>query len=179
MARCLTLRMRTTAAGVAGAIGITLVLGSWLAAPGRADTPTPPPATTTTMHPTTSPVGSPTTSSTCYHYVPPTPGPNGVMQNLDFEDGTTSGVYGVGNATVANTTQAAAGGTHSLRADGLTTTDAVVFPSARLASYAWHRVTAKVRLPAGQPAAVVTLRSTSTSGSLPGSVRVTADGWTE
>jgi Cellulose binding domain len=201
MAHCLRLRMRTTAAALAGAVGLTLVVGSWLAGPGRAATPdpTPPPrgtvtmnATTTTAVPPSTPYGSwdsgftttsspPPSSSTCYHYVPPTPGPGGVMQELGFEDGTVAGVYGTGGVTVSNTTEAAASGTHSLRADGITTTAAAVFPSPRVASYAWHRVTAKVRIPAGRPAAVVTLRPAggSSATSMPGSVRATADGWTE
>jgi hypothetical protein len=75
----------------------------------------------------------------------------------------------------------AATGTRSLRVDGLSTTGAVTLSSKALSSYGWHKVTAKVRIPAGQPDAVVTLKAigSAQSGVVPGSVRVTAAAWAE
>jgi len=209
MRRCVTIRT-STAAGVAALLAAGVVVSTLLAAPtfaaasaaGPAASPTAsanptddlphtttPTATGTPRTPTVtgtgSGSGSPTSSgsSTCFTWTPPTPGPGGPVQSWDFEDGTTSGWSASSGITVANSTDVASSGTHSLRVGGLTAAGDVGVTVDRMPTFGWYKATARLRLATagslpGGSAWVVLQANSSAAQSISGTARATTDGWT-
>jgi hypothetical protein len=180
------------ASGTAALMCAGLAVGALLAQPTFAAQPATPtttdprtptatdprtPTATTPRTPTAD--GTPAPSSTaCYTYTAPTLLPGGVALASDFEDGTTGGWYGAPGVTATNTTELASGGTHSLRVDGLTSTASVHVAVNRLPNWGWYRATVRVRVPATVPSAsYLTLRATSVASTIPGTARVSSDGW--
>lgn len=197
MARNVRIRFGRAVVGLVAAVGASAAVGVLLGAPGYAATtgpgsPAVAAATTSTTSGTASttttwrdptPATSTTSSSTsCYSWTPPTVGADGVSQRWDFEDGTAQNWYALSESGVslANTTEAAAGGTRSLKVSGITSTAYVTATASGLPNFGWYQVTAKVRLAAGRSSAFVALKpATYSSSSLPGTVRATSDGWAE
>jgi endo-1,4-beta-xylanase len=89
--------------------------------------------------------------------------------SYDFEDGTTQGWFGFGNPPIANSTDVAFTGTHSLKTTGRTAS--FMGPGinllGKLTKGATYQVTLSARLVAGQPTStlIATMQRTPTGGS--------------
>jgi len=202
MARCVTIRPGGAITGVAMVLGAGVLVATLLGAPGQATAAPPPGARgavaaaqtssppTATTPPTTGP-GTPTgvspTSTSCYTYHTPTPGPGGVYHTWDFEDGTTQGWSAAAPpsgatlpaATVAVTNAVAYDGTRSLRVDGLSPTSGTFFSAGPVPDVEWYKLTAHVRLPAGRPTTGVVLSPQGVRSTIVGRAVAGPGGWTE
>jgi hypothetical protein len=169
-AAALTVVATTWGAGTAIAASGSVTTGGTLTA-GTTAPWTPPPTGTGSAPGSTSPTPCPPGPGTGGTQPPPLAG---------FEDGGVGGWSGDAGVTVRNTSESAADGQRSLRADGVTDTGGINLPGDRSVQEpaTWHRVTAKVRLAPGSPPAYVQLKPTSASQTYPGLVRATADAWT-
>src|SRR5262245_295605 len=89
--------------------------------------------------------------------------------NFDFEDGTTQGWFPFGSPTVANSTDVANTGTHSLKTTNRTASfmGPGVSMQGQMVKGATYQVTVSVRMVAGQPATTIlpTFQRTPTGGS--------------
>jgi hypothetical protein len=175
--------------------GVALVAGVLAAAPGQAATPIGTPTPTGTWSPTpsgplTTPTRpatstppatslSPTMSASCpTKPTLPVEIPGTPIKTYDFEDGTVQGWYTAGGASVANSTEVAEGGSHSLRVDGLTASNSARTMVSGFGGYGWYKVTAKVRIGGNGPATRIALRPLDADATIPGSAQVTGSGWT-
>ena len=193
------------AAGVLAVVSATWVLGATVAAAGSAAAVGRPAAaaavTTTTSAASTptgtgsatgsatappsgsgsGPVSGSSTSSTSCPGGPYNTGGTAAPPPSGFEDGTVGAWTADAGVTLTNTGEVAAQGSRSLRVTGVTDTGGANLPaglSSQAQGYAWHRVTAQVRLAPGSAPAYVQLTPSGGYAQFPGVARVTADAWT-